>query len=87
MHLLTPSYFCIGDEQCTLITDIVVSETVISIQFPDNFTISNVTFANGTQAKPLPVNDSLSGLDPGTQYYVYFTDGNSTCCKNITTSK
>uniref|UniRef100_A0ABM5F8R6 protein-tyrosine-phosphatase n=1 Tax=Pogona vitticeps TaxID=103695 RepID=A0ABM5F8R6_9SAUR len=72
-------------EECSSLTDVRVSEIEISIPFPGSFKISNVTFANGTQAKPLLVNGSISELDPGTQYVVYFTNGNSTCCEVITT--
>ncbi|XP_043372324.1 receptor-type tyrosine-protein phosphatase eta isoform X5 [Dermochelys coriacea] len=53
--------------------------------FPENFTISNVTFANGTLFQDSPLNNSIGGLSPGVQYIINFKNGTESCCKNITT--
>nr|XP_056707926.1 receptor-type tyrosine-protein phosphatase eta-like [Euleptes europaea] len=87
---------CLGEikvlaacDECSSVT-VTATNREIYIQNPDNFTITNVTFANGTLFKDGPLNDSVSDLEPGVQYIVTFqndTFQNETeiCCKNITT--
>ncbi|XP_043404784.1 receptor-type tyrosine-protein phosphatase eta isoform X3 [Chelonia mydas] len=62
------------------------TKTEINIDtLPENFTISNVTFANGTLFQNSPLNNSIEGLSPGIQYIINFENGTESCCKNITT--
>ncbi|XP_061466168.1 receptor-type tyrosine-protein phosphatase eta [Rhineura floridana] len=80
---ITVAAVCVNE--CKSVNNVTVSETEIHIQLPDNFTISNVTFANGTEAKPSPWNATISGLVPGSQYIVSFENSDGTCCRIITT--
>ncbi|XP_077177685.1 receptor-type tyrosine-protein phosphatase eta [Paroedura picta] len=64
--------------------NVTAGNTEIHIQKPHNFTIINVTFANGTVVNG-PLNDSISGLEPGVQYIVYLQNITEICCKIITT--
>ncbi|XP_042302974.1 receptor-type tyrosine-protein phosphatase eta isoform X2 [Sceloporus undulatus] len=71
--------------ECSSINDVQISATEIQIQLPSNFIISNVTFANGTEVKIPLGNSSISGLDSGIEYIIYFTNSTDTCCRSITT--
>ncbi|CAM5120554.1 unnamed protein product [Eretmochelys imbricata] len=62
------------------------TKTEINIDtLPENVTISNVTFTNGTLFQDSPLNNSIEGLSPGVQYIINFKNGTESCCKNITT--
>ncbi|KAG6928952.1 protein tyrosine phosphatase, receptor type J, partial [Chelydra serpentina] len=50
-----------------------------------NFTISNVTFANGTLFRNSSLSSPIEGLSPGVQYIINFQNATESCCKNITT--
>ncbi|CAI5763288.1 receptor-type tyrosine-protein phosphatase eta isoform X1 [Podarcis lilfordi] len=91
--LALPLLLCLGEvavaaecgNECGSV-NVTVSETEIHIQPPDNHTISNVTFANGTRAGVQTSNTTVSGLQPGTQYEVTFEiSAEKLCCKIITT--
>nr|XP_048710498.1 receptor-type tyrosine-protein phosphatase eta [Caretta caretta] len=61
------------------------TKTEINIDtLPENVTISNVTFTNGTLFQDSPLNNSIEGLSPGVQYIINFKNGTESCCKNIT---
>ncbi|XP_070620658.1 receptor-type tyrosine-protein phosphatase eta [Erythrolamprus reginae] len=72
------------DEECNFLYS--VTETKISIQLNDSFTITNVTFQNNTDVG-LPENNSISDLYPGFQYIVHInnTEDNRSCCQYIFT--
>ncbi|XP_054828106.1 receptor-type tyrosine-protein phosphatase eta [Eublepharis macularius] len=71
-------------DECSSV-NITAKNTEIYIEKPDNFTISNVTFANGMLAKHELLNNSVSELEAGVQYIVYLQNITEICCKNITT--
>ncbi|XP_015264316.1 PREDICTED: receptor-type tyrosine-protein phosphatase eta-like, partial [Gekko japonicus] len=71
-------------DECSSV-NVTATNTEIHIQKPPDFTISNVTFTNGTVAKPGPLNESISDLEPGVQYIVYLQNITEICCENITT--
>ncbi|XP_062973251.1 receptor-type tyrosine-protein phosphatase eta [Elgaria multicarinata webbii] len=76
--------------ECRSITCVEASETGIKLH--GNFTITHLTFANGTEVKSPPWNNSISGLEPGRQYIVNFTNSaeseqNSTSCSEYITTK
>ncbi|XP_060118117.1 receptor-type tyrosine-protein phosphatase eta [Heteronotia binoei] len=74
-------------DECSSV-NVTATNTEIHIQTPNNFTISNVTFSNGIEAKPGPLTESISDLEPGVQYIVYLQNNQNIteiCCKNITT--
>ncbi|XP_062823723.1 receptor-type tyrosine-protein phosphatase eta [Anolis carolinensis] len=71
--------------ECSPIDIISISTAEIHIKLPFDFNITNVTFANGTEVNHSISNGSISALDPGTEYIIYFMNSNETCCKSITT--
>ncbi|KAL8169937.1 UNVERIFIED_CONTAM: hypothetical protein K2H54_060236 [Gekko kuhli] len=71
-------------DECSSV-NVTATSTEIHIQKSPDFTISNVTFANGTVAMPGPLNESIYDLEPGVQYIVYLQNNTEICCKNITT--
>ncbi|XP_065448146.1 receptor-type tyrosine-protein phosphatase eta [Chrysemys picta bellii] len=80
---IEPAAACLKD--CSSI-NVNATTTEINIDaLPENFTISNVTFANGTLFQNSPQNNSIRGLSPGVQYIINFQNGTESCCKNITT--
>ncbi|XP_034624659.1 receptor-type tyrosine-protein phosphatase eta [Trachemys scripta elegans] len=80
---IEPAAACLKD--CSSI-NVNATTTEINIDaLPENFTISNVTFANGTLFQDSPLNNSIRGLFPGVQYIINFQNGTESCCKNITT--
>nr|XP_060624218.1 receptor-type tyrosine-protein phosphatase eta [Anolis sagrei ordinatus] len=88
-------WLCLGEiraaplcsNNCSFIdnTEISISTTEIHIKLPVDFNISSVTFANGTEVNTSISNGSISALDPGTEYIIYFMNSTETCCKFITT--
>nr|XP_006133511.1 receptor-type tyrosine-protein phosphatase eta [Pelodiscus sinensis] len=80
---IIPAAVCLNN--CSSI-NVNTTSTEIIVTSSGNFTISNITFANGTQFLNSSLNNSsVSGLFPGVQYSVYFSNGTDECCKNITT--
>lgn len=75
----------IGVAECDSLS-VNVTKQAINVQLPGNFTIRNVTFANGTQLF-LPLKTPITGLHPGVQYTVHFENASESCCKDITTGK
>ncbi|XP_058014247.1 receptor-type tyrosine-protein phosphatase eta isoform X2 [Ahaetulla prasina] len=72
--------------ECGSLNNITVTETTISVQLNNNFTITSVTFQNKSVVG-LSKNDSISELYPGFQYIVHFnnTEESKSCCKYIFT--
>ncbi|XP_030417993.1 receptor-type tyrosine-protein phosphatase eta [Gopherus evgoodei] len=80
---IKPAAACFED--CSSV-NVNATTTEIHIDtLPENFTISNVTFANGTLFQNSSQNNSTGGLSPGIQYIINFQNGTEACCKNITT--
>ncbi|XP_032078046.1 receptor-type tyrosine-protein phosphatase eta isoform X2 [Thamnophis elegans] len=70
--------------ECSSLKNITVTNTTISVQLNNNFTITNVTFQNKTDVG-LFKNDLISELYPGFLYIVHFNNTEESCCKHIFT--
>ncbi|XP_074853884.1 receptor-type tyrosine-protein phosphatase eta [Carettochelys insculpta] len=72
-------------ENCSSV-NVTATVTAVGIDnSPGNFTISNVTFANGTLFLLSPSSNLIEGLSPGVQYIINFHNGTESCCKAFTT--
>ncbi|KAJ1179076.1 hypothetical protein NDU88_004312 [Pleurodeles waltl] len=88
-HLIDPhplvNCVCDSFDECTSVT-LSATHTGVNISSSGNFSVTNITYANGTHTSTEQISgSSIIDLQPWTSYSVDLNNGTDICCINFTT--